>query len=238
MRYVFVVAIEDGIAGVEERSALEYSDAVLIGWPDNDVNDVQDAQNIENVGELVMELEKRIVVFREAELNGDAARMADTLIHISEYVARVRKAYQPDFPVCQRTQKSAVMCNVSGMKKSSYARAKRLLITRTVAKTAIIKLKQTLLTALKRIIYRIILSMTSTTEKTEKVHTVDTCRHAIDMSQITSRLNDPSLATLKRGQKRGRIHELSLVWALWVALSILFITVTWLLLQRLRGYTI
>ena len=44
-----------------------------------------------------MELEKRIVVFREAELNGDAARMADTLIHISEYVARVRKAYQPDF---------------------------------------------------------------------------------------------------------------------------------------------
>lgn len=97
VRYVFVVAIEDGIAGVEERSALEYSDAVLIGWPDNDANDVQDAQNIENVAELVMELEKRIVVFREAELNGDAARMADTLIHISEYVARVRKAYQPDF---------------------------------------------------------------------------------------------------------------------------------------------
>lgn len=97
VRYVFVVAIEDGIAGVEERSALEYSDAVLIGWPDNDANDVQDAQNIENVAELVMELEKRIVVFREAELNGGTARMADTLIHISEYVARVRKAYQPDF---------------------------------------------------------------------------------------------------------------------------------------------
>ena len=83
VRYVFVVAIEDGIAGVEERSALEYSDAVLIGWPDNDANDVQDAQNIENVAELVMELEKRIVVFREAELNGGTAR--------------VRKAYQPDF---------------------------------------------------------------------------------------------------------------------------------------------
>lgn len=97
VRYVFVVAIEDGIAGVEERSALEYSDAVLIGWPDNDANDVQDARNIENVAELVMELEKRIVVFREAELNGGTARMADTLIHISEYVARVRKAYQPDF---------------------------------------------------------------------------------------------------------------------------------------------
>ncbi|WP_418968767.1 hypothetical protein [Alloscardovia omnicolens] len=97
VRYVFVVSTEDGIRQVAERSALEYSDAVLIGWPDTDAHDVINPDNIEAVAQLVMELEKRITIFRDAELDNDIARMGDTLIHISEYVARVRKTYQPDF---------------------------------------------------------------------------------------------------------------------------------------------
>lgn len=97
VRYVFVVTIEDGIPGVEERSALEYSDAVLIGWPEIDSPDVSDPASPRDVAQYVFELEKRIDVFRDAETKNDVATMADTLIHISEYVAQVRKAYQPDF---------------------------------------------------------------------------------------------------------------------------------------------
>jgi len=34
LRYVFLVQIEDGIPDADQRSCLEYADAVLIGWPD------------------------------------------------------------------------------------------------------------------------------------------------------------------------------------------------------------
>ncbi|MFC0265389.1 hypothetical protein [Alloscardovia macacae] len=97
VRYVFVVAIEDGIANVTQRSALEYSDAVLLGWPDMDAPDVRDAEAPNEVADFLVELEKRIDVFRAAERENDVETMADTLIRISEYVARVRKAYQPKF---------------------------------------------------------------------------------------------------------------------------------------------
>lgn len=97
VRYVFVVAIEDGIANVTQRSALEYSDAVLLGWPDMDAPDVRDAEAPSEVADFLVELEKRIDVFRAAERENDVETMADTLIRISEYVARVRKAYQPKF---------------------------------------------------------------------------------------------------------------------------------------------
>ncbi|MFD0704799.1 hypothetical protein ACFQY8_03425 [Alloscardovia venturai] len=97
VRYVFVVAIEDGIANVAQRSALEYSDAVLIGWPDGDAEDVHDPDNREDVAGFIAEVEKRIDIFRQAESDNDVNVMADTLIHISEYVAQVRKSYQPEF---------------------------------------------------------------------------------------------------------------------------------------------
>lgn len=97
VRYVYVVTIEDGIATPEQRSALEYSDAVLIGWPENDAADVGDPDNAREVAEYIHELEKRIDIFRDAETKNDIDTMTDTLIHISEYVARVRKAYQPEF---------------------------------------------------------------------------------------------------------------------------------------------
>ena len=35
VRYVFIVQIEDGIPTAHSRAALEYSDAVLMGWPDH-----------------------------------------------------------------------------------------------------------------------------------------------------------------------------------------------------------
>lgn len=97
VRYVFVVSIEDGIPQVPERSALEYSDAVLIGWPENDAEDVIDPSSIDKVADFILELEKRIALFSDAERDNDVDTMTDTLIHISEYVARVRKEYQPDF---------------------------------------------------------------------------------------------------------------------------------------------
>ncbi|WP_018143015.1 hypothetical protein [Alloscardovia criceti] len=97
VRYVFVVSIEDGIPQVPERSALEYSDAVLLGWPETDAADVVTPDNTEAIADFVMQIEKRISVFRQAELDNDTATMADTLIHISENVAQVRKAYQPGF---------------------------------------------------------------------------------------------------------------------------------------------
>ena len=42
VRYVFLVQIEDGIATAGQRASLEYADAVLIGWPENDSREVVD----------------------------------------------------------------------------------------------------------------------------------------------------------------------------------------------------
>ncbi|TCD53633.1 hypothetical protein EJ419_07940 [Alloscardovia theropitheci] len=97
VRYVFVVSIEDGIPQVAQRSALEYSDAVLIGWPEMDAEDIVDPRQIDNAINFVIELEKRVEVFSDAERQNDIDTMSDTLIHISEYVALVRKEYQPEF---------------------------------------------------------------------------------------------------------------------------------------------
>ena len=47
VRYVFLVQIEDGIASAAQRASLEYADAVLIGWPENEspeIADLTDAQ--------------------------------------------------------------------------------------------------------------------------------------------------------------------------------------------------
>lgn len=99
VRYVFLVATEEGIPTVEQRSALEYSDAVLIGWPDNDSQEVSDLaeDRMSVLAEAIVELEKRIDIFRNAERVNDADVMADTLVVVSGYVAQVRKLYQPDF---------------------------------------------------------------------------------------------------------------------------------------------
>ena len=78
VRYVFLVQVEDGIASAAQRASLEYADAVLIGWPEADAADV---------------------VTPDREQLDDIDGMTDTLIRVTERVAEIRGAYQPDFPL-------------------------------------------------------------------------------------------------------------------------------------------
>lgn len=100
-RYVFLVQIEDGIASAAQRASLEYADAVLIGWPEQDAKDVVDVdeQQLATVHEKVAKLEGYIPRFQEMERTGNIDGLADTLIRITEQVAQVRTMYQPDFPL-------------------------------------------------------------------------------------------------------------------------------------------
>lgn len=99
VRYVFLVQIEDGIASADERASLEYADAVLMGWPEEDSDEVQDppegseALRIELLGAM----ERHIATFRNMEHEGDLPGMTDTLIRITEQVAGIRRIYQPSF---------------------------------------------------------------------------------------------------------------------------------------------
>lgn len=101
VRYVFLVQIEDGIPTAPQRAALEYADAVLIGWPDTDAEDVVDVQGDELriiTGHVKM-MEEYISRFRECERENDIDGMTDVLIRISEQVAEIRKRFQPGFPL-------------------------------------------------------------------------------------------------------------------------------------------
>ncbi|RFT38536.1 phosphoribosylglycinamide synthetase, partial [Bifidobacteriaceae bacterium NR015] len=95
------VQIEDGIASASQRSSLEYADAVLMGWPDSDSNDVTipDEASFNNVLENVRNMEKNIIKFSELERDHDIDGMTFMLAKISESVAKIRGAYQPDFPL-------------------------------------------------------------------------------------------------------------------------------------------
>ena len=85
VRYVFLVQIEDGIASAAQRASLEYADAVLIGWPEVDAE--------------MRLMEQYIAKFSAMEREQDIDGMTDTLIRVTERVAEVRRAYQPDFPL-------------------------------------------------------------------------------------------------------------------------------------------
>ena len=93
VRYVFLVQIEDGIASAAQRASLEYADAVLIGWPETDADDVVE------VDEQMRLMEQYIAKFSAMEREQDIDGMTDTLIRVTERVAEVRRAYQPDFPL-------------------------------------------------------------------------------------------------------------------------------------------
>lgn len=99
VRYVFLVQIEDGIASAEQRAALEYADAVLIGWPDADSPEVVslDDARLAVVREHVMAMEGHVADFAVMEQDGDADGMTDKLIRVTEHVSEIRRAYQPDF---------------------------------------------------------------------------------------------------------------------------------------------
>ncbi|MBT1165284.1 phosphoribosylglycinamide synthetase [Bifidobacterium simiarum] len=101
VRYVFLVQIEDGIPTADQRSALEYADAVLIGWPDADAPDVValDERQSHDAEGHVRVMEEYIDKFRDCERGADIDGMTDILIRISERVAEIRKLFQPDFPL-------------------------------------------------------------------------------------------------------------------------------------------
>lgn len=99
VRYVFLVQIEDGIATAAQRASLEYSDAVLIGWPETDSPEVADldGDQLATVKTQMELMERRILDFRRQERDGDVDGMTDTLVKVTECVAVIRGLYQPDF---------------------------------------------------------------------------------------------------------------------------------------------
>lgn len=101
VRYVFLVQIEDGIPSAAHRASLEYADAVLIGWPDEDASEVTvpDEDGLAQVCEQIKAMEGYIPRFRVQEKSSDIDGLSDTLIRITECVAEVRRTYQPDFPL-------------------------------------------------------------------------------------------------------------------------------------------
>jgi hypothetical protein len=99
VRYVFVVQIEDGIPSVDQRAALEYSDAVLMGWPqitDSDIKNPSESES-EELQRLVPNVEKVVDLFRKAEKGDNTDDMADALVRITGYIASIRKIFQPGF---------------------------------------------------------------------------------------------------------------------------------------------
>lgn len=101
VRYVFLVQVEDGIASADERASLEYADAVLIGWPEADAADVvtPDAAQLDDIDEQMRDMEQYIAKFSAMERDHDLEGMTDTLIRVTEHVAKIRSTYQPDFPL-------------------------------------------------------------------------------------------------------------------------------------------
>lgn len=99
VRYVFLVQIEDGIATAAQRASLEYSDAVLIGWPETDSHEVADldGDQLATVRTQTALMERRILTFRRQERDGNIDGMTDTLVKVTECVAVIRGLYQPDF---------------------------------------------------------------------------------------------------------------------------------------------
>ena len=108
VRYVFLVQIEDGIATAAQRASLEYADAVLIGWPENDAPDVVDLdeQQQAQVAELKASLKDKESVLsllqkdlqekqsvteasaalktRQGELEQEVARARDEIAKLNE----------------------------------------------------------------------------------------------------------------------------------------------------------
>nr|WP_231129429.1 phosphoribosylglycinamide synthetase [Bifidobacterium choloepi] len=99
VRYVYLVQIEDGIATAAQRASLEYADAVLIGWPENDASDLVTLgdDQMKMVHAQMREMEEYIAKFRAMEVKNDLEGMTDVLIRVTERVAEVRRAFQPRF---------------------------------------------------------------------------------------------------------------------------------------------
>ena len=102
VRYVFLVQIEDGIASANQRSSLEYADAVLMGWPDRDNRDVitpGSNEAVESINCNLQKMESNILEFSKLERAGLVDNMSEVLVEITECVANIRGVFQPDFPL-------------------------------------------------------------------------------------------------------------------------------------------
>ena len=102
VRYVFLVQIEEGIASAAQRASLEYADAVLIEWPDPRIHPevrltVPDERGMDEAHRLMEQMEGYIARFCEFERDGDVDGMTDTLIRVTERVAKTRLMFQPDY---------------------------------------------------------------------------------------------------------------------------------------------
>ncbi|MBO5632147.1 MAG: phosphoribosylglycinamide synthetase [Aeriscardovia sp.] len=100
VRYAFIVQTEDGIPSAYQQAALEYADAVLFGWSDND-DDLQEPTEHDTklIQQCVQSTELHLTTFCAAEKNNKTNIMADNLIQIADNIAQIRKIYQPDFLV-------------------------------------------------------------------------------------------------------------------------------------------
>ncbi|MFU0469043.1 phosphoribosylglycinamide synthetase [Gardnerella vaginalis] len=102
VRYVFLVQIEDGIPTASQRSSLEYADAVLMGWPEGSDDDVvmpPDDSQMQEVYTAMRSMEDDIASFSDFERAGDVDRMTDTLVNVTNSVAKIRGIFQPSFPL-------------------------------------------------------------------------------------------------------------------------------------------
>ena len=100
VRYVFIVQIEEGIPTASQRAALEFADAVLIGWPDDEQQiEFIDAEQGKRVLREITVMEDHIAQFSSLEREADISGMTDCVVSICECVAEIRKVYQPSFPL-------------------------------------------------------------------------------------------------------------------------------------------
>lgn len=99
VRYVFIIQIEDGISTAFQRAALEYSDAVLMGWPSSGASDLVEPQDDQwsELRACVLRIRRHLKAFRKAERMDKTDEMGEALIQIADNVAQIRKTYQPDF---------------------------------------------------------------------------------------------------------------------------------------------
>lgn len=99
VRYVFIIQIEDGIPTAFQRSALEYSDAVLMGWPSSGASDLVEPEESQwsSLRACVLRIRRHLTMFRKAERMDKTDEMGEALIQIADNVAQIRKTYQPDF---------------------------------------------------------------------------------------------------------------------------------------------
>ena len=74
---------------------------MLIGWPEADAADVvtPDAAQLDDIDEQMRDMEQYIAKFSAMDRDHDLEGMTDTLIRVTERVAKIRSTYQPDFPL-------------------------------------------------------------------------------------------------------------------------------------------